>query len=176
MAFDLTGFVRVMVRAAPSSVDLRAVAIDVYHRIPVEDRDSALKQALQVFVPHTVTRDRTSFAPVVIPQPEATPALSLPQNAKQAFTPSRKVSDIRSAWKEVLRERYTVARNCSKELRECTVDDLEYAAKLRDNQAVWNAKVADKLRALIKIINENGVTKVGELSDDALSLVYGSAA
>lgn len=91
---------------------------------------------------------------------------------------SAKVAAVRAA-SDAWRERaLRVAVHCGpgywKPLGQCSVDDLSFAAREREELAISNTKEAEKFRKLAKLVEHAGVSSVSELDDDALATVVRS--
>lgn len=168
MTFDLRALVR-EVCAASASADPAVVTGEVRQRITLADRDTALDQALLTFVRHVISRWGelgTGDHPLLDPHHQHAPGAQ----------PSRKVAAIRGAWRAVLRKRLSVGEDPSawKFFGDCTDGDLLYAADVRDALAASNARQAQRLRDLAKLLVDHQVVTVKDLPEDVLESVLGA--
>lgn len=159
--FDLRKLVRDVCENS-TVADPAALAKEVNQQIKRTERDAALEAALPLFVQNILGQLRMrSHRPVpVIPQP------------------SRKVQGIRETWRRMLRDRINVGPDVSdwKFLADCTAEDLDYAASIREEHARRNAARAEQYRQLAELLEEHGVDTVGELPDGTLGSALGDAA
>jgi hypothetical protein len=91
---------------------------------------------------------------------------------------SAKVAARRAAGDSWRERALRIAVHCGpgywKPLGQCSVDDLAFAAREREELAVSNTREAEKFRALAKLVEHAGVNSVSELDDDALATVVRS--
>lgn len=134
--------------------DPAMLAKEVDRRIRKADRDAALEQALAAFMWQFVSRDRSSVA---TSRPGAVSGRS------------SKVAGIRGLAR-AQRDRVSVGPDPSdwKFLADCTADDLDYAAALREEYAQRVMARADQYRRLAELLAEHGVATVGELPQPVL--------
>jgi hypothetical protein len=103
----------------------------------------------------------------VSPKPEPrVPSQPAPRNR------SRKVEGIRDWWQEMLRKRINVGVGEWVMLGDCGVDELEYAEKMRRDQAEEQIAVAKKYLALRMLLDQNKVKTVKELPPEAAKAVW----
>jgi hypothetical protein len=151
--FDLRALVREVCDHS-TVADPLMLAKEVNRRIKQADRDAALESALPLVVQNELGRLRMRHH---------APIPGTPQ-------PSRKVAGIREMWRRTLRDRINVGPDVSdwKFLADCTAEDLDYAAALREEHARRNAARAAQYRRLAELLNGHGVSTVGELPESAL--------
>lgn len=159
--FDLRKLVREVCDTSEIA-DPAQLAKEVNGRLKRQERDAALEACLPLFVQTVLGQMRMSTHR---PEPTA------PQE-------SRKVRGIREAWRRMLRDRISVGPNEGdwKFLSDCTGTDLDYAASIREEHARRNMARAEQYRQLAELLEEHGVTTVGELPDDTLGSALGEAA
>ena len=161
--FDLRALVREVCDTS-TMTDPATLAKEVGRRIGRNQQAAALQQALPVVVQHIVSRHRGSFVPE--------------QRSAATSNRSRKVASIRETWRRMLRDRIAVGPDISdwKFLGDCTVDDLAYAAAIREDHARRNAARAQQLRDLAELLDQHGVSTVGDLPEPVLSASLQEAA
>ena len=137
----------------------RDLATEVLARIDPEDVAEALAQAMPVFVRQVLSEQRQ---PTCI-RPSTT------------STGSVRIAAIRDDWKKALRDRIKTDDGM-KFLGDCTIADLEAAARLRDEMAERNRAKAAQYRVLIHELEDAGVNRVKDLPTQRMMLVFGQAA
>lgn len=162
-AFDLRALVRDVIRTT-DAVGPDSVAEQVHARIPAKQRDAALVEALVEVARQVLTRERSG--PV-----EPLPGLYESPRPNR----SRKVAGIR-AHARALRDQVAVGERTWKRLGDCTFDDLQHAAEVRERMAASNANRAAQYRALAEVLGRSGASTVAELSDDQLVAALDDAA
>lgn len=151
--FDLRALVREVVKNA-TVADPAFIVKEVNAKIALPDRDTALEEALRPYVLTFLSQMRMSNR-------AATRAVS---------GRSGKVAGIREAWRRILRDVITVGPGDGdwKFLSDCTADDLDFAASLREEHARRNQAIADQYRHLAELLPEHDVPTVGALPEDVL--------
>lgn len=174
--FNLRALIRdVCDKSSDAEPDL--LVKEVLRRIERRDTRAALEQALPTVVQSVIssyrfTTDRPQTAPADHFGSDAhTGAASGGAHPIKASR-SSKVAGIRDTIGRALRERISVGhdRSAWKFLGDCTADDLEYAAQLRDDLAKSNAHRAKQLRELADALREADVETVRDLPDLATRL------
>lgn len=130
----------------------------VFAAISRKDQAVALEQSLRHFVRQVITEQRAH-----------TPAPPTPAKAR-----SWKVQAIRANWERMLAQRVYSAGGW-KLLRDCTRDDLLFAAAERRENAARSIAVAERYDALADLLASHGVAAVGDLPADAHRVALGAA-
>ena len=154
--FDLRKLI-IEVAEQSDTANPNALAAEVLSTVPREQRMEALSQALPFAVREIVVRQRT-------------PTNELGSGYRGRMPqPSRKVTNIRNNWQKILHERHKVGPNGTwKLLGDCTADELDWAAELRDRMALQNALKAEQFRKFAKLLRENQVATLRELPETVL--------
>jgi hypothetical protein len=146
------------------------LAKEVNRRIRKADREAALQEALEAYVGQYVARHRSSFS---IP-PGGQTGLDTHRTCA-AGGHSHKVAAIRDIARS-LRDRVSVGPGEWKFLADCTAENLAYAAAMREEHARRTYARAQQYRRLGELLDEHGVSTVGELPRSVLGDELGEAA
>lgn len=157
--FSLRALIREVGRTSLVA-DPGLLADDVYRRIPAEDRDAALQQALRQSVRQVMSEERMQTQ-ITAPSSPGT---------------SAKVQGIRDHWQRALRDRLNVGEGVWKFLADCTAEDLIFAAEQRREQASRNRAKAAQFDTLRQQLDEHGVDRVGDLPANVLVTSLGRVA
>jgi hypothetical protein len=148
------------------------LAKEVNRRIRKADRDAALQEALESYVGQYVARHRSGFSVSPGGQPCADA-----HSGSAAGGHSHKVAAIRDIARS-LRDRVSVGAGPGewKFLADCTAENLAYAAAMREEHARRTYARAQQYRRLAELLDEHGVSTVGELPRSVLGDELGEAA
>lgn len=176
-SFDLRALTRQLLDTSDLS-DPNALATELRAMIPDNDLAGALDQTLPGWVRHEMSLGRLKTSPGPTDLSE-----SAETSSKGAATPgkpppnhrSRKLELLQKMASDRLRDRVKGA-DCYKLFGDFTVDDLNHAAAVREEQARQNSDCAAEYRELARIITQYRVTYVRELPDAVLVAKLSNAA
>lgn len=166
-SFDLRQLVR-DVMASSSEADPGVIANMVMERIDPADYFTALAQTLRGFVRQVLGEHRAEVLPSVS-------SVRVRPIRRGVASSSLKVSAIREAWQRALDARVHVEGG-TKLLRDCTYEDLLFAAEERQRIAAANSARARQFREIASAVLAAGVGTVGELSAEDQMRVLGGVA
>lgn len=154
--------------------DPHDIAKEMIKRIPKSQYHKVLVHLLANYVRGYASRDRRHGS---IP-----PASALPKTFKtkhaggiKSTSTSATVTAIREGWQRHLRDRIGVGTGEVKMLKDCTYDDLVYAAKRRQKAADDNKAWAARFNAYAALLTEFDVKTFGDLPVEVHLKVLGAA-
>lgn len=156
--FNLRSTIRAIL-ADSDEADPGVIADLAFEVIDPDDMAAALRQSLRQFVRQIITEQRAhaSVPPKVHPHAR-----------------SWKVQGIREQWTRALAQRVFTGGGW-KLLRDCTRDDLLFAASERRENAARSIAVAEQYESFAEQLKRRKVMTVGELPADAQSAILGLA-
>lgn len=152
------------VLAESNASDPGALTDELLDRIPADLRIEALRQCLRSFMLQTITQQRMAN-PI-------SPSANMPSKAPKSW----KVRAIREGWQRALENRMHVAEGQWKKLRDCTHEDLMFAASQRQQMADRNAAIARSLHGLAALLTEHQAATVNDLPVEIQMQALGAAA
>lgn len=146
--------------------------------IPEEDRDEYLRQALVGLIGDVARRrartamdgyTETREGDEATREPEPiVPAPSTPSQPKQEQNFKRR--DRHRLWWKKLLDETTPVLGGRKRIGDMNAADLDEAIRIREDMAAQNLASADRLRHLLKLVQEEGVAKVDDIQKIPASL------
>lgn len=156
--FHLRSLVR-NVATASDSADPDVVAQEVLAEISAAEMKSALEQAMPIVVQAVLSRSR---GPILVPGAAQGASVTHSRSGTVEYQ-TRNVRRIREAWQRQLKERLRVGPRDYKFFGDCTADDLDAAATLREAHARATQENAARLREIAALLGTHNVTTVREL-------------
>ncbi|MFG1683585.1 hypothetical protein ACGFNP_25675 [Nonomuraea sp. NPDC049269] len=156
--------------ATSALTDPGALAKEVSKRVPDDHLREAFDEMIRTYVQKIVTGNRTLILP-----PAAFHEVPTPGGKVRPVGRSKKVAEIREAWRVVLRERINIgpAAEDWKVLADCDTEDLLFAETARRDLAARNLANADQLKGLRDLLAEHGKQHVRDLPDSVLAAYFG---
>lgn len=146
--------------------------------IPEEDRDEYLRQALVGLIGdvarrrartamdgYTETREGDETTGHAKPIDASSPSSSQPKQEQNL-----KRQDRHRSWWKTLLDETTPVLGGRKRIGDMNAADLDEAIRIREDMAAQNLASADRLRHLLKLVQEEGVAKVDDIQKIPASL------
>ena len=185
MTFDLRQHIRdVLAETTEENLDiLTAMVFDrTPHNAIREAYRQALTEAVRAELPRAIRPDHgtpDTHTPVIGAGSDSTTGGSQVQNDTHrniTFPGGGNIRNSRAARLRRARFRLNVhvGRRTFRNILDCTVEDLLFAAAECDRMAEANAQAAERYRRLVKVMNQRQVEKVADLTDEEIEEVIGN--
>lgn len=185
MTFDLRQHIRdVLAETTEENLDvLTAMVFDrTPHNAIREAYRQALTEAVRVELPRAIRPDQmtpdTQTAFIGAGSDSTTGGSHQRPDTHRGFAPSGGGNVRNSRAARLRRARFRlnvhVGQRTYRNILDCTVEDLLFAAAECDRMAEANAQAAERYRRLVKVMNQRQVEKVGDLTDEEIEEVVGN--
>ena len=185
MTFDLRQHIRDIL-AETTEENLDVLTTIVFERTPHDAIREAYRQALTEAVraelPRAIRPDQgaiaTHTATIGAGSDSTTEERHPILDTQSAAAPSGGGNVRNSRAARLRRARFRlnvhVGRRIFRNILDCTVEDLLFAAAECDQMADANAQAAERYRRLVKVMNQRQVEKVGDLTDEEIEEAVGN--
>lgn len=185
MTFDLRRHIRdVLAETTEENLDiLTAMVFDrTPHNAIREAYRQALTEAVRAELPRAIRPDQRSCdtqRPAIGAGSDSTTGGSHSRPDTQLASTLPGGGNIRNSRAARLRRarfrlNVHVGQRTFRNILDCTVEDLLFAASECDRMAEANAQAAERYRRLVKVMNQRQVEKVADLTDEEIEEVVGS--